>query len=82
MRPINGFVTIRQAAALVGKTPAVLQSWERAGRLVPVRDPFTGKAWYKLSDINAYLETIKELEQWESKLQDSNDSTSHPCTDS
>lgn len=58
MRPIDGYLTISQAAKLVGVTPATLRNWERDGRLMPKRNPMNGYRLYKREDIEHYLQKV------------------------
>lgn len=48
-------LTVSEAAELLGVTPATLRNWDKAGKLVPDRDPNNGYRLYDLSEVKNVL---------------------------
>jgi DNA-binding transcriptional MerR regulator len=47
MRNLRDFVTIRQAAGVIGVSPARLCSWDRGGKLRTLRNPASRYRLYR-----------------------------------
>jgi excisionase family DNA binding protein len=56
---VEGYLTVGQAAALLGVTPATLRNWDRAGKLEARRHPINGYRLYAKSDIERLLAEIR-----------------------
>ena len=49
------FITIREAAKLIGVTPLTLRNWDKRGFLVPVRNPYNNYRLYRHADLVDFL---------------------------
>jgi len=58
MRNLRDFITIRQAADIIGVSPATLRNWDRSGKLKAVRNPVNRYRLYQREDIEAFLARI------------------------
>jgi len=57
VRNLRDFITIRQAADMIGVSPATLRNWDGRGKLAAVRDPAN---CYRREDIEALLVRIQK----------------------
>ena len=55
MPNLRDFITIRQAADIIGVSPATLRNWDRGGKLKAVRNPANRYRLYRSEDIEAFL---------------------------
>jgi excisionase family DNA binding protein len=58
LRNVKGYLTIKEAAQLLGVTPETLRNWDRAGKLKPARHPLNGYRLYAREDLEALLKQI------------------------
>ena len=59
MKKISEYLTIQEAADLLGVTPNTLRNWEEKGILKPFRHPSNNYRLYDKETIEAFLETIR-----------------------
>jgi excisionase family DNA binding protein len=52
------FMTIKQAAGLLGVTPLTLRNWDKQGKLPTVRHPMSNYRIYKTEDIDKLIKDI------------------------
>ena len=52
------YVTIKEAAALLGVTPLTLRNWDKKGKLIAHRHPLNNYRVYKKEEIDALLQKI------------------------
>ena len=52
------YLSVKEAADLLGATPQTLRNWEKAGSLVPYRNPINKYRMYKLSQIESFIEEM------------------------
>jgi len=66
-RNLRDFLTIGEAASMVGVSPGTLRNWDQSGKLVPVRHPVNGYRLYRRSDLEAILSvlTFVNRDSWE-----------------
>jgi len=55
MRNLRDFITIRQAADMIGVSPATLRNWDRSGKLKAIRHPVNRYRLYREQDVQALL---------------------------
>jgi excisionase family DNA binding protein len=60
MRNLQEYLTIREAADLVGVSPSTLRAWDRAGKLKAARNPMNRYRLYRKEDIVALLARIQK----------------------
>jgi len=60
MQNLRDFITIRQAANMVGVSPATLRNWDRSGKLKAARNPMNGYRLYRREDLEEFLQRIAE----------------------
>ena len=60
MPNLRDFITIRQAADMIGVSPAPLRNWDRSGKLKAIRNPANRYRLYRREDIEAFLARIQE----------------------
>ena len=54
-RPLNGYMTVKEAASYLGISSATLRNWDRSGKLRPGRHPVNGYRLYRREDLDAVL---------------------------
>ena len=59
MRNLRDFITIQQAADMIGVSPATLRNWDRSGKLKAVRNPANRYRLYRVEDVNAFLARLR-----------------------
>ncbi len=52
---LREYLTIREAADLVGVSTSTLRAWDRAGKLKAARNPMNRYRLYRREDLNALL---------------------------
>lgn len=52
------FITIKQAAEILGVTPLTLRNWDKSGRFPARRHPMNNYRVYKLSDLDKLFKGI------------------------
>jgi excisionase family DNA binding protein len=52
------FITIKEAASILGVSTMTLRNWDKAGKLKANRHPFNNYRVYKIEDIENILESI------------------------
>lgn len=52
------YLTVTEAAELLGVTAATLRNWDRAGKLSPRRNPLNGYRLYKREELEAILREV------------------------
>jgi excisionase family DNA binding protein len=52
------FITIKDAASILGVSTMTLRNWDKAGKLKANRHPFNNYRVYKVEDIEKLLESI------------------------
>jgi excisionase family DNA binding protein len=52
------YLTIKQAAELVGVTPLTLRNWDKKGKLVASRHPINNYRVYDILDLEGFLKRI------------------------
>jgi len=63
MRNLRDFITIRQAADMIGVSPATLRNWDRSGKLKAARNPMNRYRLYRREDLDAFLACIAQEKQ-------------------
>ena len=53
------FITIKDAAKLLGVTPQTLRTWEEKGELIPFRNPINNYRVYKINQIERFIEDMR-----------------------
>lgn len=59
-KPISDYLTVSQAAELLGVSGTTLRNWDRQGKLKPSRNPMNKYRLYEKSKILAILARIKK----------------------
>ena len=60
-RQLNGYLTVKEAAAYLGASPATLRNWDRAGKLTPCRHPVNGYRLYRKEDLERILRQVEAM---------------------
>lgn len=61
---IKKYITVKEAAQLIGVTPLTLRNWDNAGKLRAHRNPINNYRVYKPEDIELFqrkIETKRKL---------------------
>lgn len=53
------YLTIKQAASLIGVTPLTLRNWDKKGKLAAIRHPVNNYRVYDLADLENFLSKIE-----------------------
>ena len=54
-RPLNGYLTVKEAADFLGVSSETLRNWDRTDKLKPHRHPLNGYRLYLREDLEAIL---------------------------
>lgn len=57
---LKEYITIKEAAELLGVDKTTLRRWDKAGKLKPFRHPINSYRLYKKSDLEAILKGIEK----------------------
>ena len=60
MTKLDEFVTIKQAAELLGVSPNTLRNWHRDGKIPVYRNPISNYRLFKKTDLEDLLQQIEE----------------------
>jgi excisionase family DNA binding protein len=66
-RQLNGYLTVKEAAAYLGVAPDTLRNWDRAGKLTPGRHPVNGYRLYRREDLDQILRLAEAMNGPESR---------------
>ncbi len=55
VRTIQDYLTIHEAAELLGVSTSTLRAWDRAGKLTAIRNPMNRYRLYRREDLEAFL---------------------------
>jgi len=58
MKNLQHYLTVGEAAKALGVSPSTLRAWDRAGKLVPARNPMNRYRLYRREDIEGLLARI------------------------
>ncbi len=64
---LQSYLTIRQAADLIGVSPSTLRAWDRAGKLKAARNPMNRYRLYRQEDIEGLLARIEKTAEGRGK---------------
>ena len=53
------YLSIKQAASVIGVTPLTLRNWDKAGKLSSYRNPINNYRYYRLDQIEAFLRQME-----------------------
>ncbi|MCH7530095.1 helix-turn-helix domain-containing protein [Patescibacteria group bacterium] len=53
------YMTIQEAADALGVSSQTLRNWEKAGELIPYRNPINKYRMYKVSQIESFIEEMR-----------------------
>jgi excisionase family DNA binding protein len=56
LRSLGEYLTVKEAAALLGVSTKTLRNWDRAGKFKPRRHPVNGYRLYRNEELQALLE--------------------------
>lgn len=58
---LHDYLTVSQAASILGVCSATLRKWDRAGKLKPVRHPMNGYRLYRRDELDAVLRQLSHV---------------------
>jgi MerR family transcriptional regulator, copper efflux regulator len=53
------YLTIKEAASILGVSPLTLRNWDKNGRLKALRHPMNNYRVYKMEDLEAVIQEIE-----------------------
>ena len=53
------YLSIKQAASVVGVTTLTLRNWDKGGKLRPYRNPINNYRYYRVDQIEAFLRQME-----------------------
>jgi excisionase family DNA binding protein len=56
---MDSYISIKEAAKILGVTPLTLRNWDKNGKLEALRHPINNYRVYKAEDLYSLLEEIK-----------------------
>ena len=62
MRTIQDYLTIHEAAEVLGVSTSALRAWDRAGKLTAIRNPMNGYRLYRREDLEAFLVQLAQAD--------------------
>jgi excisionase family DNA binding protein len=57
------YLTVGEAASVLGVSSATLRNWDRAGKLKPYRHPFNRYRLYRRDELEALLEKLRTVKE-------------------
>ncbi len=57
---LSEYLTVQQAALILGVSPSTLRNWDRKGKFKAVRHPFNSYRLYLRSDLERILQELAE----------------------
>ena len=57
---LGEYLTVTQAASLLGVSPSTIRNWDRAGKLKAARHPFNGYRLYQRQQLERLLQIVNE----------------------
>ena len=60
MTNLQDFITVGEAAEIIGVCSATLRNWDRSGKLKAIRNPMNRYRLYRRDDIEALLARIQK----------------------
>ncbi|MHB2025114.1 MAG: MerR family transcriptional regulator [Elusimicrobiota bacterium] len=60
---LKDYLTVSQAAALVGVSPSTLRNWDKAGKLKARKQPISGYRLYQKSELDKFLRRLARREE-------------------
>jgi len=57
---LRDYLTVGEAAEVLGVSPSTLRNWDKAGKLDAVRHPLNGYRLYRRADLEALLGRLKK----------------------
>jgi len=62
------YLSIKQAAEIIGVTPLTLRNWDKAGKLQAFRNPVNNYRYYRVDQIEAFLRAMETSRERNRKL--------------
>jgi excisionase family DNA binding protein len=59
-RQLSEYLTVQQAASLLGVSSSTLRNWDRSGKLKAARHPFNGYRLYLRTDLEYILKKVAQ----------------------
>ena len=59
-RQLSEYLTVQQAASMLGVSSSTLRNWDRLGKLKAVRHPFNGYRLYFHTDLEKILQDVAQ----------------------
>lgn len=61
-RPFSEYLTVREAASVLGVSPSTLRNWDRTGKLRAIRHPLNGYRIYLKNELERILRDVLHRE--------------------
>jgi len=58
MKNLKHYITVKEAAEILGVAPLTLRRWDKAGKLKPYRNPVNDYRLYRKSELKLFLKKI------------------------
>ena len=62
VRTIQDYLTIHEAAKVLGVSTSALRAWDHAGKLTAIRNPMNGYRLYRREDLEAFLTRLAKAD--------------------
>jgi len=62
VRTLQDYLTIREAAKVLGVSTSALRAWDRAGKLTAIRNPMNRYRLYRREDLEAFLARLAQAD--------------------
>ena len=57
-RQLSEYMTVQQAASMLGVSSSTLRNWDRSGKLMAIRHPFNGYRLYLRTELLGILQDV------------------------
>ncbi len=57
------YLSIKQAAGVIGVTTLTLRNWDKGGKLQPYRNPINNYRYYRVDQIEAFLRQMESSKE-------------------
>jgi len=62
VRTIQDYLTIHEAAKVLGVSTSTLRTWDRAGKLTAIRNPMNRYRLYRREDLETFLARLAQAD--------------------
>ena len=61
MKNLKDYVTVKEAAEILGVAPLTLRRWDKTGKLIAYRNPVNNYRLYRRHDLKLFLKKVTKI---------------------